>query len=525
MSTVKAPSPAAFEDVAVRFREPAYIAVDEAGRAVASCDPSWASVARAVLPPIHPEWLGGPSFPTAHGTRFSYVVGEMANGIATARMVIEAGRVGCLGVFGAAGLTPSAIEPSLHEIAGALEPGAPWAANLIHSPGEPSLEDAVVDLYLRQDVPCVSASAFMTLTPAVVRIACAGLHTGRDGRVVRPRRMMVKVSRPEVARRFLMPAPSEILDALVNSGRLSADEATLAARIPLVDDLTAESDSGGHTDNRPLAALLPTLALLRDELSTDEVAPIRLGAAGGLGTPAAVAAAYALGASYVLTGSINQACVEAGLSELARRMLADADIADVVMAPAADMFELGVDVQVLQRGSLFGARAGRLYSLFRAHESLDALPPTDRQWLVERVFRRSIDDEWSATRAFWTERDAAQVQRAERDPRHRMALVFRSYLGQASKWAISGEPERRADYQIWCGPSMGAFNAWVAGTFLEDVGERSVGEVALNLLEGAAQIQRAHQLRMLGVDVGPAAFAPRPRHHLPRAQTGALHAV
>lgn len=523
MSIVRAPSPAAFEDVAVRFREPAYIAVDQAGRAVASCDPSWASVARAVLPPIHPEWLGGPSFPSAHGTRFSYVVGEMANGIATARMVVEAGRAGCLGVFGAAGLTPAAVEPSLHEIAGALGPGAPWGANLIHSPAEPALEDAVVDLYLRHDVPCVSASAFMTLTPAVVRIACAGLATGPDGFVVRPRRMMVKVSRHEVARRFLMPAPSEILDGLVNSGGLTAAEATLAARIPLVDDVTAESDSGGHTDNRPLAALLPTLALLRDELSMDGAGPTRLGAAGGLGTPAAVAAAYSLGASYVLTGSINQACVEAGLSELARRMLADAEIADVVMAPAADMFELGIDVQVLQRGTLFGARARRLYSLFRAHESLEALPPADRQWLVERVFRRPIEDEWAATRAFWTDRDAAQVQRAERDPRHRMALVFRSYLGQASKWAISGDPDRQGDYQIWCGPSMGAFNAWVAATFLDDVGARRVGEVALNLLEGAAQVQRAQQLRGLGVGVGLAAFAPRPRRHLRLAQTDDLH--
>ena len=38
-------------------------------------------------------------------------------------------------------------------------------------------------------------------------------------------------------------------------------------------------------------------------------------------------------------------------------MLAKAGLADVVMAPAADMFELGVEVQVLKRGSMFGVRA------------------------------------------------------------------------------------------------------------------------------------------------------------------------
>ena len=39
--------------------------------------------------------------------------------------------------------------------------------------------------------------------------------------------------------------------------------------------------------------------------------------------------------------------VESGLSDDGKEMLAEADIADVTMAPAADMFELGVKVQVL----------------------------------------------------------------------------------------------------------------------------------------------------------------------------------
>ena len=33
--------------------------------------------------------------------------------------------------------------------------------------------------------------------------------------------------------------------------------------------------------------------------------------AGGIATPAAVSAAFAMGAAYVVTGSINQSCVEA----------------------------------------------------------------------------------------------------------------------------------------------------------------------------------------------------------------------
>jgi trans-AT polyketide synthase, acyltransferase and oxidoreductase domains len=103
------------------------------------------------------------------------------------------------------------------------------------------------------------------------------------------------------------------------------------------------------------------------------------------------------------------------------------------------------------------------------------------------------------------------VERAERDARHRMALVFRSYLGLSSRWAIDGEPSRRADYQIWCGPAIGAFNRWVAGSPLAVPGHRTVTQIALNLLEGAAVVTRAHQLRTYGVAVPDETFSYRPR--------------
>ena len=74
------------------------------------------------------------------------------------------------------------------------------------------------------------------------------------------------------------------------------------------------------------------------------------------------------------------------------------------------------------------------------------------------------------------------MERADRDPRHKMALVFRWYLGLSSHWANSGDPDRRMDYQVWCGPAMGAFNEWVKGTYLEDWHNRRVVAVARNLL-------------------------------------------
>jgi PfaD family protein len=510
--------PSGIVDAVARFREPVNVVADARGRrGAAVADPAWSPSAGEVslgrMPGVFPEWLGDRVFVDLHGTRFPYVAGEMANGIASVPYVIAAARAGMIGFFGAAGLAPPRVEAGVDALRAELDgTGLPWGVNLIHSPNEPALEDACVDLLLRAGVRRASASAYVALTPAVVRYAAAGL-TEHGGRVVRTNHLLAKLSHPDVARRFMSPAPGEILAALVGKGQLTAEEARLAGLVPVAEDITIESDSGGHTDNRPLGALFPAVAAARDAIERAHryPRPIRLGAAGGLGTPESLASAFALGAAYVLVGSVNQASVEAGLSLAGKKMLAEASLGDVTMAPAADMFEQGVRVQVLKRGTMFATRAARLYEVYRRCASLEAIPADDRAVLEKEIFRQPLAAVWDETRAFWMRRDPAEAAEADRDPRHRMALVFRSYLGRASRWAIEGDADRRLDYQIWCGPAMGAFNAWTKGSFLEDPAQRTVAQIALNLLEGAAQLTRAHGLRAMGVPVPAACFSFRPR--------------
>lgn len=511
-------APSAIAAAAARPRESAWLLrqADGAlgiglGGSSGHSDGGWPVV--GMLPPLYPEWLGHRGFLEAHGCRFAYVAGAMANGIASAELVCELAQQGFLAFFGAAGLSLGRVETQIRAIDARLGADRPWGSNLIHSPNEPELEDAVADLYLRLGLRRVEASAYLSLTPAVVRYACTGLARRPDGRIQRRQQLLAKISRSEVARQFLLPPPAAILQELRSRGQLSADEVELAAQLPLCEDLTVESDSGGHTDNRPLTALLPVIAALRDRIVAEQRygCAIRIGAAGGLGTPAAVAAAFALGADYVQTGSVNQACVESGLSAAARALLAQADMSDVIMAPAADMFEMGVNVQVLRRGTLFAPRARKLYELYRGYPALEAIPAAERARLERELLHTSIDQAWSDTEAFWRQRDPQQLARAAADPKHRMALLFRSYLGRSSRWAIDGLPERAADYQIWCGPAMGAFNSWVRGSFLEAPEQRRVVQVARNLLEGAAFITRAQQLRSYGLPLPASAFDYRPR--------------
>jgi hypothetical protein len=93
------------------------------------------------------------------------------------------------------------------------------------------------------------------------------------------------------------------------------------------------------------------------------------------------------------------------------------------------------------------------------------------------------------------------LARAQSSPKRKMALIFRWYLGLSSRWSNTGEKGREMDYQIWAGPSLGAFNSWVKGTYLEDYTRRGAVDVALHMLKGAAYLQRINQLKLQGVSL------------------------
>jgi trans-AT polyketide synthase/acyltransferase/oxidoreductase domain-containing protein len=468
---------------------------------------------RAYAPSLNPEHLGDPLFKNKHRLRYAYIVGAMANGITSVKMVEEAGKAGCVGFFGAAGLGLDQIDSAINRLRQNLE-NIPFGFNLIHIPNDPELEAAVVRLYLQREIKLVSASAYLDLTLPLVYYRVKGIHRDTDGRIVCPNKVIAKASRVEVAEKYFSPPPQKLLARLLDKNMITRDEARLAGLIPMADDLTAEADSGGHTDNRPAISLLPTMIALRDELAGKyqyKNAPC-VGLAGGIATPHSAAAAFAMGAAYILTGSVNQSCVEAGTSQAVRQMLAEAGQADVTMAPAADMFEMGVKVQVLKRGTMFPLRAAKLYDLYCNYDRFDAIPEKQQLSLERDFFRNSFQKEWEQTKIYFARHDPKQIERAEKNPKHKMALVFRSYLGQSSNWANSGNLSRKIDYQIWCGPAMGAFNQWVKGSFLELPENRRVVTVAMNLLFGAAVMTRINWIKHQGVVLpeGMDHFSPMP---------------
>lgn len=445
----------------------------------------------AYVPPQSINSLGNSQFCLEHKVKYPYMSGSMANGISSIKMVEALANENILASFGSAGLSISEVESAINQLKRTLGDKT-YCFNLIYSPNEKGYEKAIVELYLKYKVRLVEASAYMKLTLPVVYYRVKGIYKDAKGNIIVPNKIIAKASRIEIAEKWFSPPPEKILKQLVDEGLLSLEEMELAKHIPMAQDLTVEADSGGHTDNRPAITLLPAMLdlcnRLQDKYKYDK--PLRVGAAGGIASPLSALGAFAMGASYIVTGTINQSCVESGSSNVVRRMLASTEQADVIMAPAVDMFEIGVKLQVLKRGTLFAMRANKLYEIYKQYDSIDEIPTIEKEKLEKTIFRMSVNSVWKEVKEYFHERDSSQIDKAIKNPKHKMALIFRWYLGLSSRWANIGDNDRQADYQIWCGPSMGAFNEWVLGTFLAEPQNRDVVTIAMNLLFGAAVLSR-----------------------------------
>ncbi|MBB3120969.1 ACP S-malonyltransferase [Pseudoduganella violacea] len=437
--------------------------------------------------------LGCPEFRADYGLRYAYVGGAMVHGIASTALVAALARGGMLGYFGTGGLPLERIEEAILTLQRTLTPQQPYGMNLLHG----ALEEKTVDLYLAHGVCNIEAAAFMQITPALARFRLRGLRRQPDGTLVRGHRVLAKVSRPEVAAAFLAPVPAALVAELLRQGKISEEQAALAQRVPVADDICVESDSGGHTDMGVMTTLLPTIQLQRDQAARQfgYAKKIRIGAAGGIGTPPAAAAAFMLGADFILTGSINQCSVESGASDMVKDLLQELNVQDTDYAPAGDMFEMGAKVQVMRRGLFFPARANKLYELYKYYDSLDDLPAKVRQQLEDKYFGRSFESIFDECRRYYP---AADIALAEQQPKQKMAYVFRWYFGHATRAALRGDAEQKVNFQVQCGPALGAFNQWVKGGAMEHWRQRHVDQMALAILRGACDVLNTRYRALLG---------------------------
>jgi len=432
--------------------------------------------------------LGSAEFRRDYRVRYAYLAGAMYRGIASPRLVSRLASAGLMGFLGTGGLSLAEVAAGIAEIRADVGPKTAFGVNLLSTPQDPDREHALVRLYLAHGIRHLEAAGFTAISPAVVAFRFRGAGPGPAGAPQAVQHVLAKVSRPEVAAAFMAPPAPQLLARLVANGQLTAVEAETARQLPVAGDICVEADSGGHTDAGNPYALMPAMIDLRGQLMAEHGYPkaIRIGAAGGLGSAEAIGASFMLGADFVMTGSVNQCTVEAGTSDLVKDMLAELDVQDTGYAPAGDMFEIGARVQVVRKGTLFPARANKLYQLWRQYDGLDAIDAATRESLQQRFFRRSLDDVWADTLQHLAAKSDNALQRALEQPKVRMAHVFKWYFAHSTQVAMAGVAAEKVNFQIHCGPALGAFNRAVAGTELAGWRDRHVDEVAEHLMRTAA---------------------------------------
>lgn len=429
--------------------------------------------------------LGSSNYRERYNTQYSYAAGGMYKGVSSADMIIALGRASFMSYLGAGGLTLQKIKEDIVYIQSQLSENSPYGINVVYNIYNSEKESKLVDLCLQYGVRNIEAAAYMQITASIVKFRLKGIRKDETGKIITINNIQAKVSIPEIAEVFLAPAPEKIVLALYEQGEISHEEMELAKYIPVASEICVEADSGGHTDQGVLAVLLPAVLRIRKESYTkyqyDTI--INIGAAGGIGTPEAAAAAFMLGADYIVTGSVNQCSVEAGTSRSVKDILEKVSVKDTGYAPAGDMFELGARVQVVKKGTLFSIRANKLFDFYQQYPSLDSISDIEKQQIENKYFNKTFAEVYEECKAY---RGEKEIEKAEANPKYKMAMVFKWYFGFSSKAALSGNETHKINYQIHCGPALGAFNQWVKGTALEKWENRHVSVIAITLLNHTA---------------------------------------
>ncbi|WP_462202531.1 ACP S-malonyltransferase [Frankia sp. CcWB3] len=379
--------------------------------------------------PAPAERLGAAGFRERYGLRLAYAVGASGVGANGSRLVSAAAGAGALGFADAP---------------------VSWLATTWRADGPPAADVRVVEV----DLP-------LGPTPELVRFRFTGAHRDRHGRARPARHVVARVMGLDCARAFLNPPGPAVLEALVRAGALTSAEADAARHLPVASDLAVASPAGWHGGGLTMLHLLPEVRALARGVPQ----PVHVGVSGGVGTPEQAAAAFALGADFLLTTSVNLCAEESALTAATRAHLAALAPGDTGWTPDPSHFTLGARSEVLRRGTLFAARANHLVDLYRRRAEPDA---ATLRHVEETYVGHPLD----------------QIAEGVADPRRRLAEALRWYLRRAAAWR-DGAPEQPLDYRLPCGPDLAAFN--------RDPGRRAVAGIADHLMAGAADLVGAAQ--------------------------------
>lgn len=104
---------------------------------------------------------------------------------------------------------------------------------------------------------------------------------------------------------------------------------------------------------------------------------------------------------------------------------------------------------------------------------------------------------WNETEAYYLKVYPDKVSEIGKNPKQKMALIFKCYFVHSTRLAMRGSEDQKVDYQIHCGLAMGAFNHWVKGTELQSWRMRHVSEIGERLMHAAAELLEKRSRAMI----------------------------
>ncbi|MCO4784209.1 MAG: 1-acyl-sn-glycerol-3-phosphate acyltransferase [Candidatus Cloacimonetes bacterium] len=250
-------------------------------------------------------------------------------------------------------------------------------------------------------------------------------------------------------------------------------------------------------DTRSILSLMPSIKSLLNEKN------IYLGVTGDLGTPDALAAAFAMGADFVSTSSINLLSNDVSGADSYKECIKKVRFQDVSLVSSFESFESGAKTRALNFGTRFVAVSTKIGSWFFERRSIDTLEDSEVKYLEEKVFGSSITQTLLDAKAFFEFRNPSLIEAASNNSRISLAMLIRYYLEMGHLWAIEGNDNKKIDYNIKCGLDLASFNQWRQGTIFEDDQKLSVVQIALNLMMGAQFEARKQFLKSQGIEISP----------------------
>lgn len=282
--------PESLADLALSPREPVHVITDATrsmiGAAVGGVvAPSFHENDYHVVGTLHglyPEWLGDRSFTEIHRVRFpvittvtdTFVVNELAN-------------ADILSFYETAERTKERMTHDVGELVRTLALRTNWGVTFEHR----DADGEIANLLTKLDVPHVLLRGFPEPSPAVVRLAVIGMHTGPDGKLQRRTHLHVIANDLASAKAFMSPPSDDLLDELVATHQISEIEARLAQHTPITHDITVAGDDTLYERARRCEQHMRSKHIY--------AYPVRLGLIGSTATPQSLTQAFAVGASFV----------------------------------------------------------------------------------------------------------------------------------------------------------------------------------------------------------------------------------